>query len=279
MTSDLVQINRSAYVSRRREGDEMDWLYKSLLSAGAVFLVMLAARHGGRRLAGVVAALPTITAPTLAWLADDEGMAFAISAAVGSVAACGMLAAFALCYARAAPYGGGAIALFCGLGGALVMALPAGAASAHLTWALALALVSCAIAFVAMPKLSADVESRQPSARSMFFVAAVAGVVTAFAAVIGPSIGGFATGLLVSLPLVTGSVAMAEHATCGHRAAAHFLRGYVGGLFGKAAFGAVFVLLAPRAGAFAALTLACACACLLSSSSVRQRRPSPCLSR
>jgi hypothetical protein len=248
----------------------MDGLFKALLTAGAVLLVMVAARQGGRRWAGVVAALPTITAPTLAWLAHEEGVAFAVSAAVGSVAACGMLAVFALGYARGARHGGGAIALACGLGGALAMALPAEAASAHLAHALALALGSCAIAFAAMPNLGPDVASPRRSSRSMFFVAAAAGGLTAFAATIGPSMGGFATGLLSSLPLITGSVAMVEHTTCGHRAATHFLRGYVGGLFGKAAFGAVFALLAPRTGAVAALSLACVCACLMSTVGARR---------
>ena len=108
--------------------------------------------------------------------------------------------------------------------------------------------------------------------RSMGIVAAMAGALTAIATLFGPALGGFAAGLLSSLPLITGPVAMAEHAQGGHRAAAHFLRGYVGGLFGKAAFGTLFVLLAPRTGALAALTLACACACLLST--LRWRLPS-----
>lgn len=249
----------------------MDWLYKGLLTAGTVLLVMAAARLGGRRFAGVVAALPTITAPTLVWLADDEGLAFAISAAVGSVAACGMLAVFALVYARAARRSGGAVALVCGLCGALVIALPAEAASANLNCALALALASSAIAFAAMPRPQADVVARNGSLRLMLLVALMSGGVTAFAASVGPSMGGFATGLLASLPLVTGPVAMAEHAAHGHRAAAHFLRGYVGGLFGKAAFGAAFALLAPRLGIVAALSLACGCACLLST--LRWREP------
>ncbi|WP_431261661.1 hypothetical protein ACQ859_15280 [Roseateles chitinivorans] len=250
----------------------MDELFKGLLTAGMVLLVMAAARRGGRRVAGLVAALPTITAPTLAWLAHDEGMGFAISAAIGSVAACAMLAVFALGYARAARYGGGAVALACGLVGALAMALPAQAASADLASALTLALGCCAITFAAMPRLGAEVASGHRPRCSMWLVAALAGGLTAIATLVGPAMGGFAAGLLSSLPLITGPVAMAEHANGGHRAAAHFLRAYVGGLFGKAAFGTVFVLLAPRTGAIPALTLACACACLLST--VRWRLPS-----
>jgi hypothetical protein len=178
---------------------------------------------------------------------------------------------FALGYARAARHSGGAIALVCGLGGALAMALPAEAASSNLTGALALALCSCAVTFVAMPGQGAAVASRGWSARSMWLVAVAAGGLTAVAASLGPALGGFAAGLLSSLPLVTGSVAVSEHAKGGHCAAAHFLRGYVGGLFGKAAFGTVFVLLAPRAGAVAALSLACASACLLSAVRVPHR--------
>ncbi|RZL28405.1 MAG: hypothetical protein EOP35_26140, partial [Rubrivivax sp.] len=64
----------------------MNGFYKALLTAGAVLLVMLAARHGGRRLGGLVAALPTITAPTLAWLAHEEGTALAVSAVPSSCA-------------------------------------------------------------------------------------------------------------------------------------------------------------------------------------------------
>lgn len=259
----------------------MDWLFKAALTAGVVLLVMVAARRGGRRWAGMVAALPTITAPTLAWLAHEEGMAFAISAAIGSVAACGMLAVFALGYARSARYGI-PVALTCGLGGALAMAFAAEAASAHLADALLLALGCCVIAFAAMPGPGTDLESRQRrSSLSMWGVAVAAGAFTALAATIGPSMGGFATGLLSSLPLITGSVAIAEHSACGPRAATHFLRGYVLGLFGKAAFGAVFALFAPRVGAVAALALACACAGLMSTIRTRQTpvgvtlRPAP----
>ena len=84
------------------------------------------------------------------------------------------------------------------------------------------------------------------------------------AASLGPSIGGFATGLLSSLPLITGAVAMAEHSNAGHRAAGRFLSGCVGGLFGKAIFGFAFAMLAPRLGVPTALLLGCAAAAVLS---------------
>ncbi|MDQ2927469.1 MAG: hypothetical protein M3R22_04765, partial [Pseudomonadota bacterium] len=93
---------------------------------------------------------------------------------------------------------------------------------------------------------------------SLTSVALLAGSLTALAATAGPALGSFATGLLASLPVISASVAMVEHAEGGHRAAANFLGGYAWGLFGKAAFGAAFVLLAPRLGAATALAAACA---------------------
>ena len=85
----VVRIPRTtAYIEtgavrKRREslGGAMEWLWKALLTAGSVVLVMAIAGRGGRRTAGMVAALPTVTAPALAWLAHDRGAAFAADAA------------------------------------------------------------------------------------------------------------------------------------------------------------------------------------------------------
>ena len=242
----------------------MDWILKAVLTAGTVFFVTAAARYVGQRAAGVVAALPIITAPTLAWVSHEQGVQFAVSAAVGSVSACAILAIFALAYARGSRHGGAGTALACGLAGALAIALPASAVSARLAEALALALACCSIAFVALPYSGKPVEPGRRSRAAPILVSLVAGGLTAIAATIGPELGGFATGLLSSLPLIGGGVAILEHATSGERAAQNFLHGYVRGLFGKAAFGAVFAMLAARLGAPAALGLAVMAACMLS---------------
>ena len=78
------------------------------------------------------------------------------------------------------------------------------------------------VAFAAMPRSRDDFVLRKRSLRLVFLVAAISGAVTAFAVSVGPST--------------------------------------VGGLFGKAAFGAVFALLAHRLGVVAALSFACRCA-------------------
>jgi hypothetical protein len=242
----------------------MDWLFKAGLTATMVLLVMGVARRSGRRWAGVAAALPTITAPTLAWLAHERGVAFAVNAAIASVSACAMLAMFSVGYALASRHSGKICALLCGLAGALVLAWPAFAASTRLTDALLLGLGCSALALFCIPRSAHEPLRRSHPHRSLACAALAAGSLTALAATAGPALGSFATGLLSSLPVISAAVAMVEHTHGGHHCAANFLNGYAWGLFGKAAFGAVFVLLAPHIGAPVALALACACAGLMS---------------
>jgi hypothetical protein len=250
----------------------MDWIFKAALTAAMVFVVVTAARHLGQRAAGVMAALPIITAPTLAWVAHEQGVGFAVSAAVGSVAACAIMAAFSLGYARGARLGGVATALTCGLAGALAIAVPAATVSARLGAALALALVCCSVALVSVPVRARLAAPVRQSRLAPVAVALVSGGLSALAATIGPDLGGFATGLLSSLPLIGGGVAILEHATSGPSAAERFLHGYVRGLFGKTAFGVVFALLAAQVGTPSALILAIVTACMFSHS---WRRPLP----
>jgi hypothetical protein len=242
----------------------MDWWWKALLTTAVMLLVMTAARLCGRRVAGVLAGLPTITGPTLAWIALEHGPAFAVDAAVCSVAACAVLAMFALAYVHASRRFGAPGSLACGLLAALAALGPAQAASHGLATALALALGSAVLAWAALPAAGASRPLQAHSRRRQFLGASTVGGLTALVATVGPALGAFATGMLASLPLVSAAVAMAEQIASGHQASTEFLRGYVRGLFGKAAFGALFALLVMPAGIGPSLLFAAACACLLS---------------
>jgi uncharacterized membrane protein (GlpM family) len=232
----------------------MDWVWKALLTAGSVLLVMLLARHGGRRAAGAVAAMPTVTAPALAWLAHDRGDAFAANAAVASLAACAMLAAFAVVQVHVAQRRGVVGTLACGAVGAAMLAAPAALASATLAAALPLAASSCALALLCLPS---PPPHALPPARAPIVATALAaaglGLVTA---ALAPLLGIFAAGLLASLPLVSGAVAVSEQASAGYAGVAPFLRGYVRGLPARAVFCVAFALLAVPVGWIAASAVA-----------------------
>jgi hypothetical protein len=234
---------------------------KLALTIAGLLLVTAAVRLGGRRLGGLLAGLPTITAPMLAWTALEQGSSFAIQAAIGSVASCAALAVFALAYVHASRRLGAGGALACSAGAAALAALPALQAADTLSAALALALAVTLAAWAALPAPCPANAGALRAGRSAWLAvcaACAAAVLTVAVTALAPVLGPFATGLLASLPLVSGPLAMAEHAGSGHQASTEFLRGYMRGLFGKAAFGAVFVLLAPGLGALPALALALA---------------------
>lgn len=245
-----------------KPGETMDEWLRALLIAASVALVMGVARHFGPGRAGLVAALPTVTAPTLVWLVHERGLAFAVNAAIGSVSACAMLAVFGLVYALVARWRGPGIALAGGLLGALALAGPALLVSESLVASVTLALAVCGIALAAMPRLPGAPDGRRIGSHTVS-TALASGGLSMVAATLGPALGSFATGLLASLPLVSGVVAVIEHAAGGHRAAARFLSGYLAGLFGKIAFGVAFVLLAQTLGSVWALTLGCVAACVV----------------
>lgn len=236
----------------------MDWTLKALLTSLAIAGVLALARRAGSATAGLFAGLPTITAPTLAWLAHDRGVAFAADVAVSGTAACAMLAGFALGYAHAPRRGGAPVALLCGTLASALLAWPTFLASRDLALATALAVASSAVAMACMPRRPAALPARKSGTDSIVSTAAVAGTLSAASAVIGPVLGTFAAGVMSSMPVISGVAALSEHLAHGPAAAATFLRGYVDGLAGKAVFGMAFALTAIPLGAACALLLACA---------------------
>lgn len=245
----------------------MDWWAKGLLTMGSVALVLVLARRWGGGAAGIVAGLPTTTAPALGWMAHEQGASFAAHAAAATVAACALMAAFALAYAHASlrlrPRG---VALAWGAAAALAMVGPVLAAGRHLLPAVGLAAVCSLLAWRAWPahRPGAVVAAAPPRVwAATALPAIVAGVLSLVPAAAGPLIGTLAAGLLASLPVVSITVAMARHADAGPAAARQFLLGTVAGLAGRMAFGTVFATALPGLGLGAALGLAAAATLLV----------------
>lgn len=244
----------------------MDWAFKASVTGCSVALVMWLAQRWCRCLAGIVSGLPIITAPALMWVAQQQGPVFAAQAAVASVAAGAMLVALVVGFVRVAHRRGAAWGLAAGIAAAALLVLPTEAVSASLGASLLIGTVSCLLGLLAVPAAAVVLPRAVPRDRRVELAtcSALAGSVTAATTLVGPWLGSFAAGLLASLPMVSASVAIAEYARGGPAAATQFLRGVVGGLFGRSLFCAAFALAVEPVGVWAAFALSCAAALLAS---------------
>ncbi len=240
----------------------MDWAYKAMLTATTVAMLLAVSQTFGRRLAGVLAGLPTVTGPALVWLALEHGAAYGAQAAIGSVVGCALCALFAFAYERAAQRFGVWLALAAAIAVSLVPAPGADKLAGQLAAATLVAGIMVLLIAAWMPERPA------PKVKVMvrgepWLTASVAGVVSGAVALLAPSVGPFWAGVLASPPLIAAAVAMRQHALGGADAAAPFLRGYVNGLLGRIAFGAVFALLMTALPVAPAAILAFVIGCLL----------------
>jgi hypothetical protein len=247
----------------------MDWGYKAMLTATLVALLLTVAQLFGRRVAGVLAGLPTVTGPALLWLALENDAGYAVEAAAGSVVGCALCALFAFAYERCSRRSN---ALVAGLAATAISmaAMPlAGRLDAGLPLALAAALAVVMLLYVVMPTGAVQARGRIGMRGEPFVTASVAGVVSGAVALAAPEVGAFWAGVLASPPLIAGLVAMQQHATDGPHAAAAFLRGYVGGLVGRIGFGGAFAVLLLVLPVPVAALLAFAAGCLFSLAGMR----------
>jgi hypothetical protein len=240
----------------------LDWLYKSMLTAVLVALLLLVMQLWGRRAAGLVAGLPTIAAPALVWLALAEGAAFATEAAAGCVAAGALCALFALGYARA------------GRHVPAIAALPLACLAA--AWPLPLlafwhpqpAVLPASLAICLLGagawraphgerrRIPVHEAARRPAVHvglTAGFSGALSGAVSGAVGLLAGELGAFWAGVVSSAPLIAAVVAVRLHVDHGGHALAPFVRGYCAGLIGRTGFAAVFGLLVAPLGAIGAL--------------------------
>jgi hypothetical protein len=250
----------------------MDWTYKAVLTAMTVADVLMVARLMGRRVAGLLAGLPVITVPALLWLAQEQGLDFAVHSAVGSAVACAMAPWFAGSFVLLARRSGA----FISLAGA---AVTAGLAVSLLhvlegrpLLALGAVVLSCAFiqrclggARQAAPAQRVDAgagHSLPPAARAGALVgepwitAVLAGIVSATVAVLALRVGPYWSGVLSTLPLISACALVHLHRASGSAALPGFVSGYLVGVMAKAFFLCSFAWAAPHWGTAPALVLA-----------------------
>jgi hypothetical protein len=247
----------------------MDWAYKAVLTATTVALLLTVAQAFGRRVAGILAGLPTVTGPALVWLALDFGSEYAVEAAIGSIAACVACALFALAYERASRRCGIAVTL----GSATVACLSVAPPLQWLASDLALALFTAGGAtfaiHAAMPRGAEEAGRLVRLPGELWVTALVSGIVSGAVAMLAPALGAFWAGVLASPPLIAAAVAMHQHAFSGSRSIRPFLRGYVLGLIGRVAFGASFAVLLVPFGVTGATLFSAAAGCVLTMTALR----------
>lgn len=234
----------------------MDWFGKAMLTAATVAALLVVGRLFDRRLAGILAGLPTVTGPALIWLALDHSASYAIEAATGSIVGCGLCAAFAVVYDRASRHCGIVTALTLAIGLTVPLALPLHSVSSSVGVALTLAAAVCVAAYAAIPPAANEITPTPRLRGEVALTAVVAGAVSGLAMLFAPTVGPFWAGVIASPPLIAAAVAAHQHAFGSMAGVRRFLRGYVAGLQGRAVFAAGFALLLDPAGIIAAALLA-----------------------
>ncbi|HEV8473082.1 MAG TPA: hypothetical protein VGR82_09925 [Methylomirabilota bacterium] len=209
-------------------------------------------------MSGWLVGLPFTSAPIAFFLARDEGLGFAATAAAGTMAGAASQAGFCVAYAWAARRARWPMALLAGcaafalctvmLDAAPDVALPAQAAVAFAVLLAALWLVPrverTEMATAPLPRWDLPVRM----ALATVFVLAL----TAVAAALGPRL----TGLLAPFPLYAAILTVFAHAILGPVAAVDVLRGLLVGLFAFAAFFLVLAATLEGAGMLAAFSAA-----------------------
>lgn len=223
----------------------------------------LAARRWGETAGGLIAALPLVSGPISVFLAIENGAAFAVKAALGSLAGTAALAFFGLAYAVLCPKSR-VLALL--LGSIAFAAASAAIGAMHLTLVpLFVLCVACLAAGSRLIPIEKD-DGVKPApvkhdiALRMALMAVMILAVTAVAPLAGPAV----SGVLSALPLM--AVTMALFAQRGGRHAGEaqkVMKGLVSGLTSAAVFYLVLslvledgALIAGYAAAIAATLLA-----------------------
>jgi hypothetical protein len=231
-------------------------LLQFVIAPGLVAAATLAARTWGHAAGGLLSAFPAIVGPVLLIGAISHGPAFAARSAVGTLLGLATLSGFVVAYARTAPHAGWPLSLAAGWAVAALLALLAGAIDAGLAAALAIAVLSLALAHRSLPPVVAPPAPAPPPAWDlpvrMAMTALLVVALAAAAARLGPTVGG----ILAALPVLACVLAAFTHDQHGAAAVAQLLRGMLAGMTGFVAFCALVAGLVVPVGVAAAFALA-----------------------
>jgi hypothetical protein len=228
------------------------------LAVVPTFLLLLsfAGRRWGPAVAGWLAGLPLVVGPILAFIAFEQGAAFAAPAASAALAAVSATVVFIVAYAHGARRARWPLAL----AGALVAWGAAAFVVSHVPAAPGLSLALALAALVAAPRLfppTGAMSGGRAIGRGELVARMVAGAlltlgVTLAAAAVGPRW----SGLLAVFPVLASVLAVFSHRAQGAAFATALLRSMTAGMYSLVAFCLVAALALPGFSAPVAFALA-----------------------
>jgi hypothetical protein len=219
----------------------------------------LAADRWGDELGGLLSAFPLIVGPVLVIAAERHGSAFASRTAAATLLGLAALSGFAFAYGRAALRWSWRRSLPLAWAVAAVMGALAATLEGGLLAALAVAVLSLAIARRGIPAAAPAAERPPLPRRELPLRMAATALLIVLLTAAGNRFGPTVAGVLASLPTLASVLAVRTHVRHGRRALLGLLRGMLGGMAGFVVFCAVVGALVVPAGvlpAFLAATLA-----------------------
>jgi hypothetical protein len=201
-----------------------------------LWLLSLAAKRWGPRVAGWLAGLPIVAGPILLFIALEQGGAFASRAASSALAAVAATVAFIVAYARAAQRVRWPAALSVGLTAWLLAAflitrLPESVAIAFLLAAVALAGARCVL-----PKPRLEPGGRLPRRGDLTARMLAGALLTVAATLAADAVGPRWSGSLATFPVLASVLAVFTHGGQGPAHAAALLRSMTSGMLSLATF-------------------------------------------
>jgi hypothetical protein len=238
-------------------------LGKGVLSFAIIAVLLVVAGRCGPRVAGIAAALPLTTAPTLMWLAAKDAPDYSIRAATNSMWATVAFAFFALAYAQLCMRFRPLLTLFTSLFGSAVIAALLASWPTSRSQTVIITLILCATIRHFMPKgenTPNDGAYADNKSLPVLEISIVAGSVCAVIVFFSDLLPAQWAAVLASAPVVGASLAFATHRNLQPDATRRLLMGYVDGCAAKIVYCFVFAqLLRDNGVVFACVAAVGAC--------------------
>jgi hypothetical protein len=223
----------------------MLWLFKIFAVPILVALATLAIRRWGAAVGGLLTGLPFLTGPISYFLALDQGIDFAIAANTGVIMAVAAVGPWAVAFYWLAGAFRWPVCLIGGLTafGATSLVLQALQVDAHT--AVAIAYASVIVSIMLMPRAQAPAVVPPPPWWDLPLRMIVTGLVVVSVTLLAEMLGPRLSGIVATLPVVSGVIACFTQQSMGADMTRTVLRGIVTAMF---AFVAFFVVIGETIG-------------------------------